>query len=121
GGTVTPERAIYNEAGEVVADPSEQVRLLWMMLDSWRFQYKGRAYTDAEIAECLAALEAAQAENARLHKGIVNAHYHLAERLREADRPWLMRWLGGLLKGATADMAGESARQHYAALDGGQP
>ncbi len=42
-------RDIYNERGELVTDPAEEARLLREILSSWRFQYKGKTYTDQDI------------------------------------------------------------------------
>ena len=61
-------RPIYNERCEVETDPVEQVRLLRKTLNSWRFQYNGRVYTDQELGAELAALDAARADVARLRE-----------------------------------------------------
>ena len=46
----------------------------------------------------------------RLTRGLVGAHYHLAEQLHEADTTWLLYYLGNLLGGQTPERAAEQAR-----------
>jgi hypothetical protein len=57
-----------------------------------------------------ADLQQARAEAARQFRGLVWAHYELAEKLDAADTLWLLDLLSGVLAGKTADDAAASAR-----------
>lgn len=56
------------------------------------------------------------AEVDRLTRGIVGAHYHLAEQLHEADTSGLLHYLDGLLGNLSPDDAAERAREQARAV-----
>ena len=67
-------RPIYNERCEIETDPVEQVRLLRNTINSWRFQYNGRVYTDQELGAELAALDGMRQTIGVVIAGLEHSH-----------------------------------------------